>query len=50
MKSCIKCGLRKPLDQFNRKMSSADGHRNDCKVCQKYYVNLRYIREPRRER
>jgi hypothetical protein len=50
MKVCRKCGLRKPLDQFNKKTSSADGHRGECRSCQKYDSNLRYLRDPEKHK
>lgn len=32
-KECIDCGLIKPLSDFSRHASTADGHRNSCKPC-----------------
>jgi hypothetical protein len=50
MKPCSKCGLRKSLDQFNKKSDAKDGHRNECRVCQKQDANLRYLRDPKRHK
>jgi len=33
MKRCGTCGVRKALDEFNRKRSSADGHQEVCRTC-----------------
>jgi hypothetical protein len=35
MKTCSQCKLPKPLDAFNRASKSRDGHRSDCRECQK---------------
>jgi hypothetical protein len=35
VKPCSKCGLVKPLTEFNRMVTSRDGHRPDCKSCGK---------------
>jgi hypothetical protein len=50
MKACRKCGLRKSLDQFNKKTSSSDGYRHECRVCQKFDANLRYLRDPEKHK
>jgi 5-methylcytosine-specific restriction endonuclease McrA len=34
MKTCIKCGKLKPLDDFRKAVRMNDGHRNDCKKCE----------------
>jgi hypothetical protein len=47
MKACTKCKLQKPSSQFNKKTSSKDGYRGECRVCQKYEANLRYLRDPK---
>ena len=44
-KRCTKCGVDKPLDQFNTRSDSPDGYRNDCKACKKA---ARYNTEPPR--
>jgi hypothetical protein len=33
MKSCNKCSVIKPLDEFPKRASCPDGHRDTCKVC-----------------
>lgn len=45
-KRCTKCGVEKPLDQFNTRINSPDGYRNDCKACKKiarYNTTLPYL-------
>ena len=37
MKKCNKCGVDKPLDQFNKSGNSNDGHRSECRQCQSEY-------------
>ena len=43
-KTCSKCGISKPLDEFNNQKTSKDGKRSECKECvrdtnKKYYQN-----------
>ncbi len=33
MKSCVKCGVEKPLSEYHLKAAGRDGHRNDCISC-----------------
>jgi hypothetical protein len=35
MKKCSKCGVLKPLDEYQRHPQSRDGRRPDCKACYK---------------
>jgi hypothetical protein len=37
MKSCVRCGERKSLDDFPTRKSAMDGRRNECKACTKHY-------------
>lgn len=36
-KICSKCGLSKPLGEFNKSNIFKDGHRSKCKACRKIY-------------
>jgi len=36
LKTCSKCKQQKLIFDFFRNVQSRDGHRNDCKVCQKH--------------
>jgi hypothetical protein len=33
MKRCSKCGIEKPLDEFQKRKASKDGYQSQCKVC-----------------
>ena len=35
MKTCTKCGIEKPLDEFHRWSLSKDGYRSQCRACRK---------------
>lgn len=37
LKTCSKCGERKPLEQFNKHSGSRDGRRGYCKACHTAY-------------
>ena len=41
MKVCKKCGLPKPLNNFYKSKSNADGREGSCKVCRNIQVNTR---------
>ena len=46
MKTCKKCNVVKPEDSFNKKKDSADGHRGECRDCQRTYAKVRYNKSP----
>lgn len=37
MKECVKCKIKKELNEFTIRKNSKDGHRNDCKKCRNIY-------------
>jgi hypothetical protein len=37
-KTCCKCGVTKPLDEFNRNCRKKDGHQENCKICHRAYA------------
>lgn len=39
MKICTICTIEKPLTEFNKKKDTKDGHRNNCRECQKLTRN-----------
>ena len=46
MKTCSKCKIKKPFEDFNKRKEAKDGHRNECRECMKakskaWYVNNR---------
>lgn len=41
MKSCIKCGVMKPLDDYYAHRAMKDGHLNKCRSCCLEYINKR---------
>ena len=40
MKKCRVCGAEKNIDDFPKRKAAKDGHRNDCKVCNREKSNL----------
>ncbi len=46
MKTCKKCGLPNPLDDFYRATGTRDGHRGDCKACDLAAKKTRYLADP----
>lgn len=46
MKTCKKCGVMKPLDDFYRSAGMRDGYRNDCKPCNLDEKRRRYLADP----
>lgn len=45
MKTCSKCGETKPLEEFCRDRSKPDGHRPDCRACQRRQNREGYARD-----
>ena len=44
MKSCIKCGVSKPLSEFHNLKHGKDGKHSYCKECLIHYVGTRQYR------
>lgn len=42
MKTCSKCGLSKPLEEFQKRAKNKDGHAGICKLCKREYDNAHY--------
>jgi len=42
-KTCIKCGIEKPLSDFYTRKGAKDGYRNDCKQCVNVRGHERYL-------
>lgn len=42
MKKCTKCGVKKPLSEFNWRDKSKGTHRSQCKQCHSYYMKQIY--------
>lgn len=40
-KVCTKCGVEKPLSEFNKNKNYSDGHRSDCRMCRREYREQR---------
>lgn len=47
MKTCVKCGAEKPLEDFYRRALMADGRNNICADCMAKYNKSRYETRPR---
>lgn len=47
-KTCSMCGRGKPLDAFNRRSTTRDRLRNECRSCQSAYNARRYALDPER--
>jgi hypothetical protein len=50
LKRCSKCGELKPLDQFTKDRTNADGRRTQCKECKHKDENERYQQNAERKR
>ena len=46
MKVCLRCGEKKPLNDFYAQKSMADGHLGKCKFCCKKYAKEKRITDP----
>jgi hypothetical protein len=42
-KTCTQCGAAKPLTEFHRNARAADGHRAECKVCNRASLQSKYV-------
>lgn len=49
MKVCIKCGVPKPLEEYNRSSNTKLSYRGDCKPCQSMYITEYYKNEKNRQ-
>jgi hypothetical protein len=47
-KTCTKCGVEKPIEEFPKRKISKDGYRNRCILCTKEY-NKKYNKENKEE-
>lgn len=48
MKQCNECHEIKPLEEFQKRASSKDGHAGKCKPCKRAYDNAHYAANPER--
>lgn len=39
-KTCVKCKITKPLDDFHNDKGKKDGKRNDCKACKNAHISI----------
>ena len=49
MKTCKECGETKPVSEFHRNKSMADGHQSSCKPCRARYRAKYYVENHDRE-
>lgn len=51
IKTCSKCGIEKPIDEFYKHKLTKDGHAGDCKNCRNKYNkdNERHLKLKRKE-
>jgi hypothetical protein len=42
MKKCTKCGVEKPLSEYQKRNDAKDGFRNDCIECRNRYNSIRH--------
>lgn len=50
MKTCTRCGTRKPVDDFNRSSRNRDGRHAYCRDCQKAHYRANKLRHGRNVR
>lgn len=50
MKRCATCGVIKPLEEYHRRRSSADGRQAECKACKQAYNRAYYQANAERHR
>lgn len=43
MKTCVRCGVTKPLDEFRPSSRNRDGYRGECRACGKAYQQAYYL-------
>ena len=48
-KTCTKCGISKPIDEFYKQSATIDGKQTYCKVCKKEYDKKYRVPKPREE-
>lgn len=46
MKTCVECGVKKPLTDFNVCRTHKDGHRSRCKICGRTQAKAYYWLDP----
>lgn len=42
MKTCTKCNIEKPLEEFNKRKQSKDGYNSHCRLCANNYTRKSY--------
>ena len=50
MKKCTKCGVEKPLSEFNKNKSKKDGFGTECKPCAKQNLKKWLIKNPEKQK
>lgn len=48
LKACAKCSIVKPLEEFNKKRKSLDGHQTYCRACASLKLKAFYVRNKAR--
>ena len=44
-KPCTTCGIDQPIENYSKQIRTRDGHRPNCKVCEKAVNKERYARK-----